>query len=140
MNKVILMGRLTKEPEVRYSQGVPVMTVAKYTLAVNRRFKQKDAPDVDFLNCVAFGKTAEFAQKYFRKGQMVGVVGRVQNRSWFDNDNKKCYATDIIVDEQYFGESKKNTENNTSNYGGKQDAVDGFYPIDDEIGNDELPF
>lgn len=133
MNKVILMGRLTKDPEIRYSQSVPVKTVAKYTLAVSRRIKQQDAPDTDFLNCVAFGKTAEFAQKYFQKGQMVGVVGRIQNRSWVDNDGKKRYATDIIVDEQYFAESKKNVS------GSGQGETEGFYPISNDIGDDELP-
>lgn len=139
MNKVILMGRLTKDPEIRYSQGVPVMTVARYTLAVSRRFKQKDAPDVDFLNCVAFGKTAEFAQKYFQKGQMVGVVGRIQNRSWIDKEGKKCYATDIVVDEQYFAESKKNADD-APNYGSNQNSIDGFYPVNGESTDDELPF
>lgn len=139
MNKVILMGRLTKDPELRYSQGVPVMTVARYTLAVSRRFKQKDAPDTDFLNCVAFGKTAEFAEKYFKKGQMVGVVGRVQNRSWIDKEGKNCYATDIIVDEQYFAESKKNTDA-APNYSSNQNSIDGFYPVNGESTDDELPF
>lgn len=138
MNRVILMGRLTKDPEIRYSQGTPVMAVARYTLAVKRRYKQKDAPDVDFLNCVAFGKTAEFAEKYFRQGQMVAVVGRIQNRNWTDNEGRKHYATDIIVDEQYFAENKKNAENAKPSSAANQERLDGFYPVN-EI-DDELPW
>lgn len=81
MNKVILMGRLVKEPEVRYSQGAEPIAVARYTLAVNRRFKRQGEPEADFINCVAFGKTGEFAEKYFKKGQLVAITGRLQVRS-----------------------------------------------------------
>ena len=88
MNKVILMGRLTREPEVRYSNGAEPLAVAHYTLAVNRRFKRKDEPEADFIPCVAFGKSGEFAEKYFRKGQLVAVTGRLQVRSWEDNEGK----------------------------------------------------
>lgn len=107
MNKVILMGRLVKEPEVRYSQGSESLAIARYTLAVNRRFKRKDEPEADFINCVAFGKAGEFAEKYFKKGQMVSVVCRLQVRSWDDNEGRKRWSTDVIVEEQYFAESKK---------------------------------
>ena len=104
MNKVILMGRLVKEPEVRYSQGTEPLAIARYTLAVNRRFKRQGEPEADFIPCVAFGKAGEFAEKYFKKGQMVSVVGRLQVRSWDDNESKKRWSTDVIVEEQYFAE------------------------------------
>lgn len=110
MNKVILMGRLVKEPEVRYSQGAEPLAIARYTLAVNRRFKRQGDPDADFINCVAFGKAGEFVEKYFKKGQLVSVVGRLQVRSWEDNEGKKRWSTDVIVEEQYFAESKAAAE------------------------------
>ena len=110
MNKVILMGRLVKEPEVRYSQGGEPIAVARYTLAVNRRFKRKDELEADFIPCVAFGNAGEFAEKYFKKGQMVSVVGRLQVRSWDDNEGKKRWSTDVIVEEQYFAEGKHDSE------------------------------
>lgn len=110
MNKVILMGRPVKEPEVRYSQGTEPLAIARYTLAVNRRFKRQGEPEADFINCVAFGKTGEFAEKYFKKGQMVSVVGRLQVRSWEDNEGKKRWSTDVIVEEQYFAEGKHDSE------------------------------
>lgn len=109
MNKVILMGRLTRSPEVRYSQGSEPVAVARYTLAVNRRFKRKDEPEADFIPCVAFGKSGEFAEKYFRKGQLVAVTGRLQVRSW-DKDGERRYATEVIIEEQHFAESKAAAE------------------------------
>lgn len=157
MNKVILMGRLVKEPEVRYSQGAEPIAVARYTLAVNRRFKRQGEPEADFINCVAFGKTGEFAEKYFKKGQMVSVVGRLQVRSWEDNEGKKRWSTDVIVEEQYFVESKRDSEKN----GGSKPAAEqsrpaaaqskpakqiglaeqeGFYPIEETLEDDDLPF
>lgn len=157
MNKVILMGRLVKEPEVRYSQGAEPIAVARYTLAVNRRFKRQGEPEADFINCVAFGKTGEFAEKYFKKGQMVSVVGRLQVRSWADNEGKKRWSTDVIVEEQYFAEGKHDSEKNggskpapeqnrpaaASNKPAKQMGLadsPGFYPIDESIEDDDLPF
>lgn len=161
MNKVILMGRLAREPEVRYSQGTEPLAIARYTLAVNRRFKRQGEPEADFINCVAFGKTGEFAEKYFKKGQMVSVVGRLQVRSWEDNEGKKRWSTDVIVEEQYFTEGKHDSEKN----GGSKPAPEqnrpaaaqskpaaqtgkqmgladspGFYPIDESIEDDDLPF
>lgn len=127
MNKVILMGRLTREPEVRYSQGAEPLAVARYTLAVNRRFKRKDEPEADFIPCVALGKSGEFAEKYFRKGQLVAVTGRLQVRSWEDNEGKKRWTTEVIVEEQYFAESKKNSNAAAPKEGGQAPA-DGFYP------------
>lgn len=138
MNKVILMGRLAREPEVRYSQGTEPLAIARYTLAVNRRFKRQGEPEADFINCVAFGKTGEFAEKYFKKGQMVSVVGRLQVRSWDDNEGKKRWSTDVIVEEQYFAESKA-ASNKPAKQMGLADSP-GFYPIDESIEDDDLPF
>lgn len=147
MNKVILMGRLVKEPEVRYSQGAEPIAVARYTLAVNRRFKRKDELEADFIPCVAFGKAGEFAEKYFKKGQMVSVVGRLQVRSWDDNEGKKRWSTDVIVEEQYFAESKAAAEQSrpaaAPNKPAKQMGLaeqEGFYPIDESVEDDDLPF
>lgn len=139
MNKVILMGRLTRSPEVRYSQGAEPVAVARYTLAVNRRFKRKDEPEADFIPCVAFGKSGEFAEKYFRKGQLVGVIGRLQVRSWEDKEGKKHWTTEVIVEEPYFAESKKNSNAAAPKEGGQAPA-DGFYPIDESVEDDDLPF
>lgn len=157
MNKVILMGRLVKEPEVRYSQGAEPIAVARYTLAVNRRFKRQGDQDADFINCVAFGKAGEFAEKYFKKGQMVSVVGRLQVRRWDDNEGKKRWSTDVIVEEQYFAEGKHDSEKNggskpapeqnrpaaAPNTPAKQMGLaeqEGFYPIDESVEDDDLPF
>ena len=106
MNKVILMGRLVRDPEVRYSQGHEPLAVARYTLAVDRRFRKQGEKEADFIGCVAFGKAGEFAEKYFKKGQLVSVIGRLQVRSWDDNEGKKRWSTDVVVEEQYFAESK----------------------------------
>lgn len=139
MNKVILMGRLTRSPEVRYSQGTEPVAVARYTLAVNRRFKRKDEPEADFIPCVALGESGEFAEKYFRKGQLVGVIGRLQVRSWEDKEGKKHWTTEVIVEEQYFAESKKNSNAAAPKEGGQAPA-DGFYPIDESVEDEDLPF
>lgn len=128
MNKVILIGRLTKDVEVRYSGGDNSLAVAQYTLAVNRRYKTQDGQTADFINCVAFGKTAEFAEKYFKKGQMISIVGRIQVRSWDDNEGKKRWSTDVVVEEQYFAESKK-----------EKAESKGFEVVDD-VDDAELPF
>lgn len=139
MDKVILMGRLTRSPEVRYSQGAEPVAVARYTLAVNRRFKRKDEPEADFIPCVALGESGEFAEKYFRKGQLVGVIGRLQVRSWEDKEGKKHWTTEVIVEEQYFAESKKNSNAAAPKEGGQAPA-DGFYPIDESVEDEDLPF
>lgn len=151
MNKVILMGRLVRNPEVRYSQGNEPLAVARYTLAVDRRFKkQGDRDTADFIGCVAFGKAGEFAERYFQKGQMVSVIGRLQVRSWDDNEGKKRWTTEVVVEEQYFAESKAAFENRTKSAGasapaapppsGQAPSSDGFYPIDESIEDDDLPF
>ena len=118
MNKVILMGRLTKDPEVRYTQNN--MPVANFSIAVNRRFKREgDTETADFFNVIAWNKTGEFIGKYFKKGQQIAVVGRLQNRNWDDQNGQKHYATDVVAEEVYFAGSKaeNNTNNNTENAG-----------------------
>ena len=144
MNKVILMGRLTKDPEVRYSQSSEPLAVARYTLAINRRFKRQGESDADFINCVAFGKAGEFAEKYFKKGQMVSIVGRLQVRSWDDKDGKKRWSTDVIVEEQYFAESKASFEGHKAatkeQASEKASGTDGFYPIEEGAEDEDLPF
>lgn len=148
MNKVILMGRLTRDPEVRYSQGAEPLAIARYSLAVNKRFKRQGEPDADFIPCVAFGRVGEFAEKYFRKGQMVSVVGRLQVRNWDDNEGKKRTTTEVVVEEQYFAESKASSQAqyqsaaSASNKGAKVDngVGDGFYPIDESVEDEDLPF
>ena len=106
MNKVILMGRLTKDPEIRYSQGANTTCVARYTLAVDRKFKQEGQPTADFINCIAFGKLGEFAEKYLHKGTKIAVTGRIQTGSYTNKDGQKVYTTDVVVEEQEFCESK----------------------------------
>ena len=140
MNKVILMGRLTRSPEVRYSQSSEPVAVARYTLAVNRRFKRKDEPEADFIPCVALGKSGEFAEKYFRKGQLVGVIGRLQVRSWEDKEGKKHWTTEVIIEEQHFAESKKDSGEGKAAKENGQAPADGFYPIDESVEDDDLPF
>lgn len=110
MNKVILMGRLTKEPEVRYSSGENVMAVARYTLAVDRRMKREEEGTADFIGCVAFGKAAEFAEQYFHKGIKILVTGRIQTGSYTNKDGNKVYTTEVVVEEQEFAESKAANE------------------------------
>lgn len=134
MNKSILMGRLTRDPETRYSQGADPIAVSKYSLAVPRKFKRSGEPDVDFINCVAFGKSGEFAQKYFSKGQLVSVVGRIQIDPYTDKQGNKRTSFNIIIEDQYFAESKAANESRKNH-----DVLDGFYPID-ELNDNELPF
>lgn len=145
MNKVILMGRLARNPEVRYSQSSEPLAVARYSLAVNRKFKRQGEPDADFINCVAFGKLGEFAEKYLKKGQMISVVGRLQVRSWEDREGKKRWATDVIIEEQFFAESKKSVESKAQNTTAQKEGTEhtvpeGFYPIDQNVEDDDLPF
>ena len=148
MNKVILMGRLTRDPEVRYSAGENALAIARYTLAVDRRFRRDGEASADFISCVSFGRTAEFAEKYFRKGQMVSVVGRLQVRNWDDNEGRKRTTTEVVVEEQYFAESKASSQAQrqaapqAAGAPAKADngVGDGFYPIDESIEDDDLPF
>ena len=143
MNRVILMGRLTRDPEVRYSQGANATAVARYSLAVDRRFKRDGEPTADFINCVAFGRTAEFAEKYFRQGLKVVVTGRIQTGSYTNKDGVRVYTTDIVVEEQEFAESKAASENHSYQASPmpspSADIGDGFMNIPDGI-DEELPF
>ena len=147
MNKVILMGRLVRDPEVKYSQGSTPVAIARYTLAVSRRFRREGEPEADFISCVALGKSGEFVEKFFKKGQMVSVVGRLQVRSWDDNDGRKRYSTEVVVEEHYFAESK-NSNANMNNPSSSQskaaqtpqaEAIDGFIPMPN-VEDDDLPF
>lgn len=157
MNKVILMGRLTRDIEVRYTTGSNPLAIARYTLAVNRRFKRDDEPDADFISCVTFGKAAEFAEKYFRQGTKIVISGRIQTGSYTNRDGQKVYTTEVVVEEQEFAESKASGQQNAGstqaqgNYSGSQSKSqsnqqqsfgtnkDGFMNVPDGI-DDELPF
>lgn len=138
MNKVILMGRLTRDPEVRYTQGDNAMAIARYSLAVDRRFKRDGEPDADFINCVAFGKAGEFAEKYLKKGIKIAVVGRIQTGSYTNKDGQKVYTTDVVVEEQEFAESK-NSGSSDNNQSASANKDMGFMNIPDGI-DEELPF
>lgn len=139
MNKVIIMGRLTKDPEVRYTQSGEPMAIARYTLAVNKRFKKQGEADADFIPCVAFGKQGEFAEKYLAKGRQIVTVGRLQVRNWEDNEGKKRITTEVVVEEHYFAESKSDKADKPQSK--KQDSdTEGFYPIDDSVEDEDLPF
>ena len=140
MNKTVLMGRLTADPQVRYSQGDNATAVARYTLAVNRKFKKDGEPTADFIPCVVFGRSAEFTEKYFRKVMQVAVSGRIQTGSYTNKDGNKVYTTDIVVEEQEFAESKAaNQQNQQSAGSGSIPASDGFMNIPDGM-DEELPF
>ena len=139
MNKSILMGRLVADPEIRYSQGAEVTCIARYRLAVDRKYKKDGEQNADFINCVVFGKGAEFAEKYLHKGTKILATGRIQTGSYTNNDGQKVYTTDVVVEEQEFAESK-------ASQGGQQFAPtrpttpptdnDGFMNIPD----DYVPF
>lgn len=138
MNKVILMGRLTRDPEVRYSQGEQATAIARYTVAVDRRFRRDgDSQTADFIGCVAFGRQAEFAEKYLRKGTKIALTGRIQTGSYTNRDGQKVYTTDVVAEEQEFAESKaagQNTQQNPAPV-----SEDGFMEIPDGL-EEELPF
>ena len=146
MNKVILMGRLTRDAEVRYSQGDSQSAVARFTLAVDRRFKRENDPQTaDFINCVAFGKTAEFLERFGRKGTKFAIEGRIQTGSYTNKDGQKVYTTDVVVEEQEFAESKAASNENAgfvpadNRPSPSAAAGDGFMNIPDGI-DEELPF
>ena len=143
MNKVILMGRLTRDPEVRYGTGENSTAVARYTIAVDRRFKRDGEQNTDFIGCVAFGRNAEFAEKYLRQGTKIVLTGRIQTGSYTNRDGQKVYTTDIVVEEQEFAENKAAGNGGQNNYSRSSSAAtsdaDGFMNIPDGI-DDELPF
>jgi len=168
MNKIILMGRLTRDPELRYSNAAEPMAIARYTLAVNRRISKErvDAgeQDADFIFCTAFRRDAEFAERYFKKGQMVAVTGRLQIREYTDNTGQRRWSTEVIVEEQHFAESRASFEGRGQggqNYDGyensgppqqsqrpqspqqqqpQQGPTDSFFEIDSTLDDDDLPF
>lgn len=147
MNKVILMGRLTRDPDVRYSAGESASTVARYTLAVDRR-RRNDGNEqtADFIPCVAFGRSAEFAEKYLKQGTKIAITGRIQTGSYTNKDGVKVYTTDVVVEEQEFAESK-NAASSGSGYAPAAErpapeaaAGDGFMNIPDGVEDEGLPF
>lgn len=137
MNKVILMGRLVSDPEVRYSQGAEPVAVARYTLAVNRRFAREGEQQADFIKIIAFGKAGEFAGRHFKKGQQISIVGRIQVRSWDDNEGKKKWSTEVVAEEQYFADSKKEGNAPAAPAAAPEG---GFYPVDESVEDDDMPF
>lgn len=144
MNKVILMGRLTRDPEMRNSNGESNTAIARYTLAVDRRYKREGEAGADFISCVAFGRSAEFAEKYFHQGLKVVVTGRIQTGSYTNRDGNKVYTTDVVVEDQEFAESKAASQANGNNYTPARPepsaaSGDGFMNIPDGI-DEELPF
>lgn len=141
MNKWCAIGRLVRDPEVRYSQGANATAIARFSIAVNRRFKREGEPDADFFSCVAFGKTAEFVEKYFKQGKQIGVVGRVENDNYTNKDGQKVYGTRVAIDECFFCGS---SDSNNGSGGEAQNAQpkpdkEGFMDIP-EGADDELPF
>ena len=137
MNKVIIIGRFTRDPEIKYTTGENTTATARFSLAVNRRFKNKEGNyDADFINCVAFGKTAEFIEKYFTKGMAIGITGRIQTGSYTNKEGQKVYTTDVVVEETEFVESKnKGTSDNVPNNNANSNS-----DFEEVISEDEMPF
>lgn len=143
MNKVILMGRLTRDPDVRYSQGEQAMAIARFTLAVDRRFKRDNEQQADFISCVAFGKTGEFIERYAHKGTKLVVEGRIQTGSYTNKDGVKVYTTDVVVENCEFAESKAAASRNEGAYQASRPeptSEDGFMSIPDGVEDEGLPF
>lgn len=132
------MGRLTKDPDIRYSQGANTTCIARYTLAVDRKFKQEGQPTADFINCIAFGKLGEFAEKYLRQGIKIAVTGRIQTGSYTNKDGQKVYTTDVVVEEQEFCESKSSNQSQGNDM--QQTSSDDFMSIPDGLDDTGLPF
>ena len=146
MNKVILMGRLTRDPDIRYSQGANSMAIARYTVAVDRRGRRDSNPDqsADFISCVSFGRTAEFFEKYIRQGTKVVVEGRIQTGSYTNRDGQKVYTTDVVVENVEFAESKAAASQRSSapakSAPAAEAASEGFMDISDGLEDEGLPF
>jgi single-strand binding protein len=142
MNKWIGMGRLTRDPEIRYTQGNDPMCVARYTLAVDRRVKKDGQDNADFINCVAFGKAGEFVEKYCKKGTKLAVSGRIQTGSYTNRDGQKVYTTDVMIEEQEFAESKNSghASKPAEKPAKEENGLDGFMNIPDGIEDGESPF
>lgn len=137
MNKVILIGRVVRDAEIRYSQGANTTCVARYTLAVDRKFKQEGQPTADFINCIAFGKLGEFAEKYLRQGIKIAVTGRIQTGSYTNKDGQKIYTTDVVVEEQEFCESKSQSNSQPQP---AQSNDNSWLSIPDNLDDSSLPF
>ena len=137
MNKVIIIGRFTRDPEIKYTTGENATATARFSLAVNRRFKNNEGNyDADFINCVAFGKTAEFIEKYFTKGMAIGITGRIQTGSYTNKEGQKVYTTDVVVEETEFVESKnKGTSDNVPNNNANSNS-----DFEETVSDDEMPF
>jgi single-strand DNA-binding protein len=142
MNKVILMGRLTRDPDVRYSQGEHAIAIARYSLAVDRRGRrnQDSEQTADFISCIAFDKAGEFAEKYFKQGMRVLVSGRIQTGSYTNKDGVKVYTTDIVVEDQEFADSKGTGESQQQSRPTPSSVGDGFMNIPDGVEDEGLPF
>jgi len=160
MNKVILLGRLAKDPEIRYSQGAEPLCIARYTLAVTRRNKREGEPDADFIFCVSFGKQGEFVERYIKKGMQISLVGRIQVREYTDNTGQRKWSTDVVTEEVNFAESRAAFEARQGQQGGYVDSYnsapsqqrsqppsppsydppEGFSAITQSIDDDDLPF
>ena len=147
MNKVILMGRLTRDPEIAWTRSEDSKQYAAYTLAVNRRFKRNGEQEADFISCIAWGAMAEFAEKFMKKGAMFAVEGRLNVRSW-EKDGERHWTTTVVVENCYFTGSKRDAESKPAQskpaaQTGKQMGLaeqEGFYPIDETVEDDDLPF
>ena len=144
MNKVILIGRVVRDADIRYSQGASSTCIARYTLAVDRKFKQEGQPNADFINCIAFGKLGEFAEKYLRQGIKIAVTGRIQTGSYTNKDGNKVYTTDVVVEECEFAESKNANGSSpsqpASNMSAPAMASDGFMNLPLGVEDEGLPF
>ena len=145
MNKVILMGRLTRDPDIRVTTGESTMTIVRYTLAADRRIRKTgtNEPTADFISCVAFGKAAEFAEKYFHQGMRVLITGRIQTGSYTNKDGQKVYTTDVIIDEQEFADSRAAGQvNSTRTEASQADSMpgDGFMNLPVGVEDDGIPF
>lgn len=140
MNKCILLGNVVKDPEMRFSQGEKPISIARYSLAVERRFKRDGEPAADFVSCVALGKQGEFAEKFLKKGTKISVVGRLQVRSWDDNGTKR-YATEVIVEEHYFAGGKSEAQEKPKTFDEQASALGfGEFLVDDDAEDSDLPF
>ena len=142
MNKVILMGRLTRDPDVRYTNDADPLAIARFTLAVNRRSRKDGEQSADFISCVAFGKAAEHAEKYYRKGLQILISGRIQTGSYTNREGRRVYTTDIVIEEQEFADSKGDAAAGqaSGSSGGCETDSDGFMHIPDGVEDEGLPF
>ena len=141
MNKCMLVGRLTRDPEIRYTQGENASCIARFSIAINRRFKNAEGNyDADFINCVAFGQGGEFIEKYFKKGMAIGISGRIQTGNYSNKDGVKVYTTDVVVEEAEFVESKGSNNSSENTASALRPTADAFMNIPDGVEDGGLPF